>query len=387
MAIIQKLLQPSVVTGMFSRIAAPGNPLIRRFGMQIGGPNVNRVSGRSYSFDIMDNVRGIAKGRAPATGPAVHTLAPAGRQTNTFPRAYEKVGLDYETLHNIRALGKNAGEKDRMGVRYVEAQVRQQKLRQENWREFQLAALLTRGSLVYKIDGEDWIPKFSLAAGEVGFTQEYQIPAGNKTQLNMLGAGNILDTVWSNAAADIPGDIDGINAAFQQLTGEPLALAITDSIVWNNVLNNTKLQAQGGSVNSVFAEYDVLEEYTVGEDASGTGMPRKKLKVMRATLRARPWLEWLIIDTGLEVDGTYTKHYDGTRVTFMIEPDPYWLAMQEGSEPVKENPMAQAFEAFGFTGWIREWDEPARVELHSLQNSIVECKRPKGIAIGVVNGF
>lgn len=378
MAVLQDLLAPSVVTGIVSRIRTPGNPLQKYFNMGIGGSNVTQVSGRAYSWDIFDNVRSISKGRAPGTGPASTALNPVGRQTQTFPRSYEKIpNLSYELLHNIRTLGKNAGQKDRMGMAYVENQLRQLKLRQEHWREYQLAMLLTAGKQFYAISGDDWIPK--AASATPGWEIDYRIPAGNKSTavpgLDPLGTGAIIDASWATASTNIPLHLHSINRAFQQLVGEPLALAVTDSLVWNHILNNTKLQAQGGSVNSVFAEY--TRNDMVGPDGNSLG-------VFVCKLRAIPWLDWLIVDTGLDIDGTYTPWYGGTKVTFMINPDPSWLKMVEGSEPVKDNPMAEAVERFGVWSWLREWDEPARIELHSLQNSIVEVNVPKGIMIATV---
>lgn len=374
MATITDILAPSVVTGIFSRIYTPANPISQFFGVQIGGGNIQKVTGRAYSYDLLDNVRTIAKGRAPGTGPATHSLAPVGNQTHTIPRTYEKTHLSYEMLHNIRTLGKHAGERDRMGAEYLRRQAFQQKLRQDHFREFLIARLITAGTASFKIDGDDWLPVSSLGS-DAGYTIDWLIPSGNKSTgiagLNPLGTGNIIDASWGTASTDVPAHLDKINLAFQQLVGLPLALVVTDSVVWNHVLNNTKLQAQGGSVNSVFAEYDVDTSFKTPEG--------EVINVFAARLRARPWIRWLIVDTGLEINGTYTRWFDGTKATFMVDHKALMLQGVEGSEPVKENPAAQAVERYGTFAWLREWDEPARVELHSLQNFVLQLPIPKGI--------
>lgn len=379
MAVLQNILAPSVVTGIVSRIPTPAGPLSQILGVGIGGKKTKKVPGRSYSYDIMDNVRTIAKGRQPGVGPATHALAPIGRQTQTFVRSYEKTALDYETLLNIRQLGKDAGTRDRMGGEYVERQAFQQKLRQDHFREYMSAMLMTVGKAYYKFDGEDMIPVTSLS-GVTGQTYDWLIPSANISSavpgLNPLGTSNIIDAAWSTASTNIPGHLDLISIAFQQLVGLPLSTVVTDSTVWNYVLNNTKLQAQGGSVNSVFAEYDIDQVFKDGD-----GNP---INVYTARLRARPWLKWVIVDTGLEVNGTYTKWYDGTICTFMADPNALMIQGVEGSEIVKDNPMAPPVERFGFWSWLREWDEPARVELHSLQNFLIEFPIPKGLMIGKV---
>jgi hypothetical protein len=374
MAVLQDVLAPSVVTGIVSRIFTPGDVLQRQFGFEIGGRGVKQVTGRAYSYDIFDNVRDIAEGRAPGVGPSTYAPNPVGKQNQTIPRSYEKMILpEYELLMNIRTLGKNAGVRDRMGAAYLDSQGVVVRRRQNNFREFQTAMFLSRGAFSFRFDGDRWIPVVSLGANQ-GFTIDFQIPSGNKSNaipgLNPLGTGNIIDVAWSNAAANIPGHIDSINQAFQQLVGAPLAVMITDSIGWNYVISNTKLQSQSGSVNAVYAEYDM--ERMRGPDGNLLG-------IFRGRLKARPWVEWWIFDQGLNIDGTYTRFWDGTMVTAMIQPDPYWFAAVEGSEPQKDNPMTPAVERFGFHSWLREWDEPARVEWHSLQNFLIECRIPKAI--------
>jgi hypothetical protein len=373
MAIMQELLVPSVVTKIVSRILSPGTALQNYFGTQIGGPNVQQVPGRAYSYDIFDNVRDIANTRMPNTGPGVVSRKIIGRQTNTMARNYDKMRLDYETLNNIRAIGQNAGVRDRMGMKYLEKQGEQHKRTFTNYREFLMAAFLTQGTISYQFSGDVQIPVLSLG-GNTGFTTDFLIPSGNKSAaipgLNPTGGGNIIDAAWSTAGTNIPLHLDSINKSFQQLVGAPLALAITDSTVWNHILNNTKLQAQGGSVNSVFSEYDMTD--MKGPDGNPLG-------IFVATLRARPWLKWVIIDTGLNINGTYASFYDGTKVTFMIDPQYLQLSVVEGSEVVKTSPVAPAIEEYGFTFWLREWDEPAQVELHGLQNLTLEAPIPAGV--------
>lgn len=375
MAILQTLLEPSVVTGWVSRIFTPGSVLQRYFGMQVGGPNVTQISGRAYSWDIFDHVRTIMEARAPGTGPATIARNPVGRVMGTFPRGYEKIPLDYETLHNIREIGENAGQRDRMGMRYLDLQQTELRQRADNFREFMIAGLLRAGSFDFDFDGDRWIPKFT--GGDI--TVDFRIPSGNKSSavpgLDPLGAGSIIDASWATASTNIPKHLDDISLAFQELCGAPLELVITDSAVWNHVLNNTKAQAQGGSVNSVFAEYDVLQEFKTKEGVV--------IKVFVARLRCRPHVLWLIVDTGLTVAGTYTRFWPGTKATFMVSPQKWWFAMQEGSEPVKDSPWQPAVERFGLHSWLREWDEPARVELHSLMNCVPEVRMPKGIMPGV----
>lgn len=385
---LTRVLTPSVVTGIVSRIYTPGNPLSRFFGGQIQGPNTKTetVLGRAYSYDIFDNIRKVSYGRQPNTGPSAMPRYPVGRQTYTFARSYTKIALDYETLNNIRTLGKNAGERDRAGATYLEEEGRRLKQTHDNFREFMWGNFLTNGQFSFQFVGDDMVPVLGLN-GNPGMTVNYNLPAGNvpgftgawQANLNPLGAGNIINDAWSNTATDIGSQLDQINQAFQALVGAPLNLVICDSTVWRYVLKNTSLQAQGGSVNAVFSDYTMEDE---------RGPDGNKIGIFRGRIRAVPWLDWIVCDTGLEIgtlgQETFTRWYPGNLATFMIQPGPYWLKVVEGSELVKDNPIAPAVQRFGFHSWLREWDEPARVELHGLQNVILECRIPSAIMIGRV---
>lgn len=388
MAVISNVLTPSVVTGIVSRLYMPGNPLSRIFGGQIGGPNnkTETVLGRAYSWDIYDRVRKAAYGRQPNTPASALPANPVGRQTSTFGRCYTKVPLDYEQLNNIRQLGQNAGVRDRQGASYLEAQARTLRETHDNFREFMWGGLLTQGQYSFQFVGDDMVPVMSLGSNP-GMTVNYLIPSGNlpgftgawQANLNPTGGGNIISAAWSNTGTDISTQLDQINQAFQQLVGAPLALVLTDSTVWRYVLKNTTLQAQGGSVNAVFADYEM-------EDLKGPD--GNKIGIFKGRLRAVPWLDWLVCDTGLETgllgQETFNRWWPGNLVTFLVAPDPYWIRCVEGSELVKDNILAPPVQRFGFWSWIREMDDPARPELFALQNVILELRIPKGIMIGRV---
>jgi hypothetical protein len=189
MATLQEVLSPSVVNRVISRIKVPQSRLQNFFGMQLGGPNNNPIGRRYFSWDIFDKTRTIAGIRAPGTGPSTATPQSVGRVTGVFPRAHEEIRLDYERLHNIRALGRPAGEIDQMGLNYITRQEEFLAQRFANFREFMVSRML-RGVFDVLQVGDDWFPVDS-GAGQ--FSVNYQVPTGNKSQLNMTGAGNIID--------------------------------------------------------------------------------------------------------------------------------------------------------------------------------------------------
>lgn len=371
------ILAPSVVKKLISRIAVPGMTIQRFLGFEEGGSRVEQlaINGlRQYTYDIFDNVRSIALGRAPGTGPGTVKRNPVGNNTVTIARSYEKMtDLNYEMLSNIRTIGESATDLDRKGIKYLEAQGKVLQQRQLNFREFLSWGMLRGGGTGYGFifSGDDWIPVLTGAQLVI----DWKIPAANKSQLNMLGAGDIIDTTWSNPAADIPGDLDGISIAFQNLVGPPLAWVMTDSIVWNHVMNNTAVKAQAGTSNTVYETFEMSGERA--KDNSMTGL-------RYATLKARPWLKWFITDSVLEVNGTNVKYFQDGEASFGIDLAFDFCKMQEGSEWVKDSLWAPAVARQGRYDWIREEDQPAKVELHSINNIVPELTIPKALAFGDV---
>ena len=88
---------------------------------------------------------------------------------------------------------------------------------------------MIRGTYSYASDGD--LLRHGFSGSDT--TIDYQIPAGNLTQLNMLGSGNILNADWATAGTDIPAQLHAINAAMIQLTGLGLAHVIVTSLGWH----------------------------------------------------------------------------------------------------------------------------------------------------------
>ena len=142
--------------------------------------------------------------------------------------------------------------------------------------EFQTAAMF-RGEYSYDEDGDAL--RHGFTGGET--TIDFGVPAGNLTQLDMLGGGDILDADWATAATDIPAHLHEINAAMIQLTGMGLAHVVVTSVGWQHIVNNTKVQDQGGTGGPVFERLKRVERRRVHGDlaaASVANVPRHRLR-------------------------------------------------------------------------------------------------------------
>lgn len=361
---LPSLLQPSVVNERISRLRVINTTLQNRFGMQSGGPAVrSSPTGRRGSYDVFNDTREVATARLPGATAATIARNPRGNVAFIIPRIAEKKPLLMEELSNFRPVGGPTNVVDQNGQLFIADEEMINKQRITNAREFQVAAML-RGSYTYTQSGDDLIHGFSGG----GITINYRIAAGNKTQLNMLGGGDIIGVSWDNPAAPIITDLFQIQAAFNQLTGRGLKQVMVTSVGWGNVLNNIQVQNQAGSVNQVFdyiSKDDDSEEFT-------------------ARLKAAPWVEWLITDNGLNLNGTFTKLIPDTAAVFTTTVGPQVAKFYECGEPVVVEWTRQQLYAQGEYFYYDLKGNPASYELYSIFNGLPVLLIPDSIAFGTV---
>src|SRR5688500_1665929 len=365
---LSQVLAPHTILKTVSQLQLAGTSLSRLLGWGIGGDNVDRQSGRHFSFDIFNHTRKIATGRVPAQAASRTKPLKMAHQHGTFPRSAECIPLLDEELLNRRKIGGPDSALDRGGATSIPRQELYLAQRFANLIESQSAAML-RGQYTYSQDGDELRHGFS--GGDA--TIDYRIPAGNKSQLNMLGAGNILDADWAVAATDIPQHLHEINAAMVQLTGKGLAHVVLTSVGWQYIVNNTKVQDQGGSVSTVFE--------TMKRTGSGE---------FSAVLRALPWITFHVIDYGLDVwtgsSEVYTKLIEDTHAAFLPEPSPSWATYLEGSEIVTEGPGGEKHERFGFYPYAYPTHDPSGWELCAVFNGLPGLFVPEAVAYGRITG-
>ncbi len=366
---LNELLAPQVIAERISRIDLPGTSISRLFGWSIANfANPNPTGAvrdwmlRSGQYDIMDVSRRIATARVPGTASNLQKPQKVGEVQFTIPRAAETIPLTYEAMNNRRAQGGPANEIDRNGARYVDEQLGYIAQRFANIIEFQ-AASLCRGSYTFTQNGDDIEHTFTGGTQTINF----QIPASNLSQLNMLGGGNIIDASWATASTDIPGHLININAAFVQLTGQGLEHVLLRGQTWNYILNNDKVKAQAGTSNSPF---ELINQLSPGE--------------YTARLRALPWITFHIIDYGLELyngSGYAWQHLlEDDHVVFMPTPNPRWVEYIRGMETVIEGPNGPKSDQYGFYSYSYPTHEPAGINLSAVFNGLPSLLRPKAIA-------
>lgn len=392
---LHDMLQPQVILDIVSRIREGQGRLGRWFGFHytrfepsrgiLTGPNIKESPVRSGTYRIYDRVRTIAKGRAPGTGPATYQANPVGEVNYTCARFHEKIRLDSEELSNLSPVMGPNSQVDPGGQDYLTQQEETIAERFNNVVEY-LAAGMIRGHNYLQSVGEDWIPWLT-DPGAARIDINYQVPAGNFGQLNMLGAGPIIDLPWSNPAAKIVSKhLPGIARAFVQLHGYQLEDIWCDPLVWGQVITNTEVVNTAGSANQPFEEFEYVQE--VGDD----GEP---IVEWVAVLRGYPTVRWHVnADVLVDQGGTDPSYAAGTGpLTQVIPPNSAlflprvsrkWVDLIHCGEYVSDAPGQPMVKRPGFYFW-HEWiTQPTAVELIGLLNAIPRLRIPKCIALGTV---
>jgi hypothetical protein len=345
-------LQPVVVAERVSRIKLVNKNLQNFFGFQEGGSNVQQVPLRTGTIDVFNDTREVASSVTPGSASNNIAPVPVGTFNYAIPQVFENELLSAEKLFNLRQVGSM--NIDQYGMNYIVEQEAKMKQRLTNVREFQTAALL-RGSYSYSGSGGKSAFTHSFSGGT--YTVDYQVPSTNKTNIN-----GIIGTSWANSAAPIIGDLGDIDAYSVELTGRGIRHAFCNWTMWQNVLSNTQVQNQSGSVNRAFERImkDGDDEYT-------------------AILHAAPWLTFHINNNGLNLNGTFTKFFADTQISFCGDPDNMLASYYTCPTPIVEYDGAAVQGVHGEKVWYTSVRDPAAYALYSCLSGLPLLKLNKGI--------
>lgn len=398
---LHELLTPQVILKAVSRIRKFQGRLGRWIGFQpkkynpdnvsLEGANTRQGDTRFASFRLDDVTRVVAKARAPGTGPASVPTNPVGDVRVSCARFHEKVRLLGEFLGNLSPIIGPNSQIDTGGQSYIARQTTHLAEKYNNTIELLTVGML-QDNLYFQMSGDNLLPVIGAPTGtNLGFQIPFQMPSGNKSQLNMLGTGNIVQIGWQNTGAPIIKNCLQIQAASTQLSGYQPKHFWMNSLMWYNVLLNSEVRNTAGSSNTPFANYDRIKEMAVD------GEPQPEFA---AQLRGIPWAEWHIADdvivTGSDIDpswasapatATYVKVCPDNTTLITPEPSADWTEMYHGAEYISENAGQPMQLKRGYTFW-KEWvTQPTCIELIALMNVIPLLYVPKCIQFATVAGF
>ncbi len=398
---LHDLLTPQVILKAVSRIRKFQGRLGRWVGFQpnrfnpdtvsLEGPNTRYGDTRFASFRLDDVTRVVAKGRAPGTGPASVAVNPVGDVRVSCARFHEKVRLLGEFLGNLSPIIGPNSQIDTGGQSYIARQTTHLAEKYNNTIELMTTGMF-QDNLYFQLSGDNLLPTIGApTAPNLGFQLPFQIPAGNKSQLNMLGTGNIIQVGWQTAGAPLIKNHLQIQAAMTQLSGYQPKHEWINSLMWYNFLLNSEVRNAAGIANTPFATYERVPEMAMD------GMPQPEFS---ARLAGLPTWDIHIADdvlvTNSDIDPTWASAPSGATFikvcpdnTSIICPDPSpdWTEMYQGAEYISENAGQPMTLKRGYTFW-KEWvTQPSCIELIALMNAIPLLYVPKAILFATVAGF
>jgi hypothetical protein len=403
---LHDLLTPQVIIKAVSRIRKFQGRLGRFVGFQpnrfnpdtvsLEGPRSRQGDTRFATFRLDDVTRVVAKGRAPGTGPASVPLNPVGDVRVSCARYHEKVRLLGEFLGNLSPIIGPNSQIDTGGQSYIARQTVHLAEKFNNTVELMTIGMF-QDNLYFQLQGDNLLPVIGAPVSpNLGYQLTFQVPAGNKGQLNMLNTGNIILLGWQNTGAPLVKNCLQIQAASTQLSGYQPEHFWINSLMWYNILLNLEVRNAAGIANKPFATYERVQER--GAD----GMPQAGFT---AEIVALPWITWHISDevivTNSDVDptwamttelptsqqGVFVKVCPDNTVMIMPEPSQDWTEVYLGAEYVSENAGAPMMLKRGYTFW-KEWvTQPSCIELIALMNALPLLYVPKSIMYATVAGF
>lgn len=366
--VLPNFLHPLIINDRIDTLIVNNDTFQSRMNMQAGGSMVRRQPNRNGTYDIYDSTRRLPKASNPGTHSVSRERFPIGKVNYSIPRVAEHYTYPMEEINQNRPQGAGTGgEIDELGQQYLMDQERNIRQTNVNLREFQVVAMC-RGSYTYTLTPDGFEHAFSGG----GYTINFQIPAGNKSQLDMLGAGDIIGTSWDNAAAPIVRDLLAIDSALTELTGRGLYQVEVTSEVWGNVITNTEVQNLAGSSN------DPVQSFTKDD----------RTQVATAILRGAPWVTWVINNNGLDIGSpgseTFTKLIEDTGAMFCVAPSPeiavYWECPEPVVDPVTQNQTNQ----YGDYYYAKFMDDPVAYQYHTRFNGLPVLLIPKSKVYGTV---
>jgi len=389
------ILQPQIIANAYSTVSPPAIAVQKLFGWETyslaaqseeifkaaitNTPEANMMTGnyedfptRSGSYDIVDFSRDIAGEAVP--GSPSKTIKPksVGNVNFTLPRSAETVPLLLEQIYqNHRPIGGPTASLDTRGERYIRKEIVHLYERMANKVEFQTCAMLRGKSYLHK-DGDSTYQSFTASGAIATVDYQHEAAGGDLEDTGGAGSGTIDAGDWDNVGTDIPKQIKQMSKYLEQAVGQPLGFIVCNSAVWNDVLNNTAVRNQAGSANTPFTEYNLVD--------------RNGIRSFMGRLRGIPWVQFLIVDYGLNIyNGTseaYTQLLPDDYAAFMPNPSDEWATYYRGCEPVVLRPYegpATTVQPCGFFTWSYVKDDPASYELKAVHNGMPILPRPKAI--------
>jgi len=229
--------------------------------------------------------------------------------------SFEHIVIDAKTFAYLRS--KDSYQVDQ-AKEEVGRQINEFGQRFDNLRIAAAMLMLSQGNLYFdSLEGGNLLASSSNAL----LTLSAGVPAGNQTQLNVFGSGNILDLGWQNPAADIRTHVNKVKQAALQLTGYPIRHAFYGLSVPTNLAQNDHV-------------LDYLARNPAGNNEYVTDGEVSRLF----------GIQWHPMYEGFFTDQNATNQtiWDPNLVVFTPEPNAGWWQLLEGTYDIPTNINVQS---------------------------------------------
>jgi len=386
-----QLLRPQVLTEVLAQVVNE-DTLLQTFGMQIGGARERNMGhGRHGTYHVVDDNRGVALTRSPASGQGTSSKTPTKAVDFVYPRMGDSVFLEAEFFNNLGKITEPA-IRDAAGRDQIMMQTEKLGQKGRNWRKVMLCGLL-KDTLYVHEDGDDW--HLSYTSSNALFRIQSQIPSGNKSQLHMLDrAGNaisgisssIIDAPWSNANTNIADHFAKIDKARSAQGVGPVTDVFLNGVTWRYLTGNDTMHQEVGIAVSTFKMF----ERQTGVRADGSPLHEQV-----GSFTNLPGKIFHITDQGADIyngsSAVWTPDFADGEVLMTGNPLGGKYSMYIGGEPVSEYEGQPETERFGFYAW--SYKQPHGVgrttgtNLFVQDNALAVMHDPYDIQFATVTGF
>lgn len=257
-------------------------------------------------------------------------------------------------------------KKQNKGGEEIGRQLREAQTTLMNARISALTSALFQGQIHYDSRGE-LLPTSTGATTSVSM----QIPAGNQTQLNVLGAGNIIGASWANVATAIDTQMIALKQAAARLTGYEITTAYYGRNIPGLLTANTKLQ-----------NYFIRNVAANNAYVTNTELPSPLLGFNWKPAYA---------STFEDVNGDLQTLVDDDTVVFTSDVSSDWYELIEGSYPIPKDYMPsptapqEAFDyVHGMFAYAVPINDPPTAKIVYGDTFLPVIKNPKTVFIAKV---
>jgi len=269
------------------------------------------VDGNTATYRKTQSTRKVANRVAYGAKPKRQSKAGIQDVPVVLPHFFETIEHNPVVLQNLMNEGDTA--KQRLGNQTITRQTIEQGRRFRNGRMGQLYSMLTRGKISYSSTGDLEITD---QAATGGVDIDFNVPAGNLNQLDILGNGDIISASWATAATQIITQLRQIRKEYRQSVGMSLKHILYGENIPGYLLDNNQTKEL---INRSPMLRDRLAVSSTGEIPSGF-----------------MGFEWWPMDQAFyeKDDGTKVEFWGPDTIVLVPEPSTEWMEWLEGSYPV-----------------------------------------------------